>query len=136
MTSLDSRGIQLSLMQIDPKNNEWLNLLDAPTSAPAWPHSYSAPQLTSIVTDDSEYCWRGDFQVYPYSFSFFVLVCFCFFFFFFCFNYERFSIHEECWGGGVAGWRFLSQQPKTTATTSTATTTTATTVCVDKSIVN
>jgi len=62
MTSLDARGIQLSLLRIDPKHNDWLNLLDAPTSAAMWPHSYSPPQLKSIVTDDSEYCWRGDFQ--------------------------------------------------------------------------
>lgn len=68
MTSLDARGIQLSLLRIDPKHNDWLNLLDAPTSAAMWPHSYSPPQLKSIVTDDSEYCWRGDFQVDVFTF--------------------------------------------------------------------
>jgi dihydroxyacetone kinase len=39
MTSLDMNGISLSLLKIPANDSQFLNLLDAQTSAPAWHHS-------------------------------------------------------------------------------------------------
>jgi len=66
MTSLDARGIQLSLLCVDGDRHRWLDLLDAPTSAPMWPHRHSTShdprRNTPEKVDDSAYRWHADFQ--------------------------------------------------------------------------
>lgn len=45
MTSLDMRGFHVSLLRLTD-HPEWVGLLDAPTSAPAWPHPFLAQDGT------------------------------------------------------------------------------------------
>jgi triose/dihydroxyacetone kinase / FAD-AMP lyase (cyclizing) len=47
MTSLEMRGIQLSVLRVDEDERSWwLSLLDAPTSAPMWPHPLYHDRIT------------------------------------------------------------------------------------------
>lgn len=41
----------------------WLHLLDAPTSAPLWPHSIIKDKLTLDRLSDDDYRWTDHFEV-------------------------------------------------------------------------
>ena len=49
-TSLNMRGFQVALLRLN-NHPEWLELLDAPTSAPAWPAPYLLDKCASYNVD-------------------------------------------------------------------------------------
>ena len=57
MTSLEMRGIQLSVLRVDgDERSWWLSLLDAPTSAPMWPHPLYHDRITpEKLSDDGDH---------------------------------------------------------------------------------
>lgn len=64
MTSMDMRGIQLSFLRVDDDERSWwLHLLDAPTSAPMWPHAfYKSGRVTPDKLSDEDFRWRSHFE--------------------------------------------------------------------------
>ena len=68
MTSLEMRGIQLSVLRVDgDERNWWLSLLDAPTSAPMWPHPLYHDRITPEKLSDEGYRWDHHFEVIFFS---------------------------------------------------------------------
>ncbi|XP_046637973.1 triokinase/FMN cyclase-like [Daphnia pulicaria] len=58
MTSLEMRGIQLSALRVDEDERSWwLSLLDAPTSAPMWPHPLYHDRITPEKLSDDVDHW-------------------------------------------------------------------------------
>lgn len=55
-TSLDMSGIQISLLRIPPNNTNWIQCLDAPTDAAAWPGKPLSvpPEMKNRVLYDKE----------------------------------------------------------------------------------
>ena len=64
MTSLEMRGVQLSMLRVDEDvRSWWLDLLDAPTSAPAWPKSVFVGRHNPDKIDDEEFKFHAHFEV-------------------------------------------------------------------------
>lgn len=64
MTSLEMRGVQLSMLRVDEDvRSWWLDLLDAPTSAPAWPKSVFVARHNPDKIDDDEFKFHAHFDV-------------------------------------------------------------------------
>lgn len=55
-TSLDMSGIQVSLLRISESNRKWLQYLDTPTDAPAWPGNPLSipPETKNHIVHDKE----------------------------------------------------------------------------------
>lgn len=69
MTSLEMRGLQLSILRVDDDERSWwLSLLDAPTSAPLWPHPLYNFRFTPDKLSDDEYRWDHHFEVFSLFF--------------------------------------------------------------------
>lgn len=64
MTSLEMRGVQLSVLRVDEDwRSWWLTLLDAPTSAPLWPHPLYHDRITPERLSDEDYLGGNEFGV-------------------------------------------------------------------------
>uniref|UniRef100_A0A0P4ZC34 Triokinase/FMN cyclase n=1 Tax=Daphnia magna TaxID=35525 RepID=A0A0P4ZC34_9CRUS len=62
MTSLEMRGVQLSVLRVDEDwRSWWLTLLDAPTSAPLWPHPLYHDRITPERLSDEDYLGGNEF---------------------------------------------------------------------------
>ena len=66
MTSMDMKGIQLSVLRVDDDEHSWwLSLLDAPTTAPGWPYPMIKHSVASgEKLSDDDYRWNGNFEVH------------------------------------------------------------------------
>lgn len=55
-TSLDMSGIQISLLRIPPNNTSWIQYLDTPTDAAAWPGKPLSvpPETKNHIVHDKE----------------------------------------------------------------------------------
>ena len=72
MTSMDMRGIQISVLRLNELLSaddalDWLTLLDAPTSAPSWPRVFTAEddhnaRLSYQKLSDEDCRWKCDFE--------------------------------------------------------------------------
>ena len=70
MTSLDMRGLHISVLRLDQP--DWIEFLDMPTDAPAWPRPYILKGLEFVKDINFDCSWNS----YKHSVSIYVYCIF------------------------------------------------------------